>query len=93
MPDADASAAYFDAWKAGVVDTMMGMPASSADLTSDSVTGSIIVILASSMWLIHCTTSSARSAPAALTACRMEITSRVLTRMRASACTRSPTVF
>ena len=31
MPDADASAAYFDAWKAGVVDTMMGMPASSAE--------------------------------------------------------------
>jgi hypothetical protein len=31
MPDPDASTAYFDAWKAGVVDTMMGMPASSAE--------------------------------------------------------------
>ncbi len=34
MPDPDPSAAYFDAWKAGVVDTMMGMPATSAERKS-----------------------------------------------------------
>ena len=28
MPEPDASTAYFDAWRAGVVDTMLGVPAS-----------------------------------------------------------------